>query len=122
MFTLSGGQAVGSGTYWNTTTGYRVDMEKEGTLPGDANARYIKASSGAVLLTGPILGLVYIIALPIMGVVTALGLLLQRTLGGVFSLGKHIVSFGWRPAESYLGGKHKKQENADETGRKPDAR
>lgn len=117
MFTLTGGQTVKSGTYWDVTSGSRVDMDAEGALPGSDKARYIKASAAAVLVTGPILGLIYIIALPIMGVVTALGLLLQKTLGGAFSLGRHIVTFGWRPAESYLGGKTKKGEKSEETGK-----
>jgi urea transporter len=117
MFTLTGGQKVGSGTYWDITTGLRVDMDQEGALPGEKNAKYLKASAAAILLAGPILGFVYIIALPIMGVITALGLLLQKTLGSVFSLGRDIVSFGWRPSESYLGGKNKKKEDADEAGK-----
>ena len=117
MFTLTGGQMVKSGTYWDITNGSRVDIDTEGALPGSEKAKYIKASPAAVLLTGPVLGLIYIIALPIMGVVTALGLLLQRTLGGAMSLGRHIVTFGWRPAESYLGGKHKKNEKSDEIGK-----
>jgi hypothetical protein len=57
--------------------------------------------------------------MPIMGIVTALSLVVQKTLGGVFGLGKHIVSFGWRPAESYLGGKNKKKDNNDKVGKSP---
>jgi hypothetical protein len=78
MFTLTGGQKVAGGTYWDITTGLRVDMDQEGVLPGGNSSKYIKASSGAMLLAGPILGLIYIITLPIMGVVTALFLLAQR--------------------------------------------
>ena len=122
MLTLTGGQVVGNGTYWDVTTGLRVDMDQEGALPGEKSAKYFKASSGAILLTGPILGLVYVIALPIMGVVTAFGLLLQKTLGSVFNLGRNIVSFGWRPAESYLGGKNKKKDDTDAAGKQPKTR
>jgi len=43
----------------------------------------------------------------------------QRILGVVFGLGKHIVSFGWRPAESYLGGKNKKKDINDKAGKSP---
>jgi len=117
MLTLTGGQTVQSGTYWDIMNGARIDMDTEGALPGGDKAKYIKASPAAVLLTGPILGLIYIVALPIMGVVTALGLLLQKTLGGAFNLGKHIVTFGWRPAESYLGGKTKKNEKSEDAGK-----
>jgi hypothetical protein len=122
MLILTGGQVVGNGTYWDMTTGFRVDMDQEGSLPGGKNAKYVKTSSGVIMLAGPILGLVYIIALPILGVVTAFGLLLQKTLGGVFNFGRNIVSFGWRPAESYLGGKNKKKEEADGAGKRPKTR
>ncbi len=120
MFKHTGGQQVGSGTYWDVMTGLRVDMDQEGMLPGGKGARYMKASSGAIVLWGPVLGLAYIILLPIMGIVTAFSLLLQTTLGGVFNLGKSIVSFGWRPSEAYLGGKNKKKDDNSRPERSPD--
>lgn len=119
MFKHTGGQRVESGTYWDVMTGLRVDFDQEGTLPGGNGATYLKASSSAILLLGPILGLAYVVLMPIMGIVTALSLMVQKTLGGVFGLGKHIVSFGWRPAESYLGGKNKKKNDSDKAGRSP---
>ena len=119
MLKHTGGQKVGSGTYWDVMTGLRVDIDQEGTLPGGNGSKYLKASSGAVLLSGPILGLAYIVFLPIMGIVTALSLLLRKTLGGVFSLGKNIISFGWRPAEAYLGGKNKKKDDRGKSGKSP---
>jgi hypothetical protein len=118
MFKHTGGQIVGSGTYWDVMTGVRVDFDQEGTLPGGNGATYLKASSGAILLLGPILGLAYVVLMPIMGIVTALSLMVQKTLGGVFSLGKYIVSFGWRPTEAYLGGKNKKQNDGEKTGKR----
>jgi hypothetical protein len=119
MLRHTGGQIVGSGTYWDVMTGVRVDFDQEGTLPGGNGATYLKASSGAILLLGPILGLAYVVLMPIMGIVTALSLMVQKTLGGVFSLGKYIVSFGWRPTEAYLGGKNKKQNDGEKTGKSP---
>jgi hypothetical protein len=119
MFKHTGGQRVESGTYWDVMTGLRVDFDQEGTLPGGSGSKYLKASSGAILLLGPILGLAYIVFLPIMGIVTALALMVQKTLGGVFGLGKHIVHFGWRPAESYLGGKNKKKNGSDKARKSP---
>lgn len=117
MFTHAGGQKVGSGTYWNIITGLRVDMEQDGVLPGEENAKYVKASAFTILLIGPVFGLLYIIALPIMGVVTALSLLLRKTLGVIMSLGRNFFSFGWRPAESYLEGKKKKKDGSDHSGK-----
>ncbi|HTG00431.1 MAG TPA: hypothetical protein VK654_07555 [Nitrospirota bacterium] len=122
MFTQSGGQTVAGGTYWDITTGYRVDLDKEGVLPGDSSTKYLKASSGAILVAGPILGLVYIIAMPVTGVAAFLGLLLQRIAASALGLGRHIIYFDWRPAESYLGGKNKKKGNAGDANGKPDTR
>jgi hypothetical protein len=119
MFKHTGGQRVKSGTYWDVMTGLRVDFDQEGTLPGGNGATYLKASSTAILVLGPILGLAYVVLMPIMGIVTALSLMVQKALGGVFGLSKYIVSFGWRPAESYLGGKNKKKADSDKAGRSP---
>ena len=117
MFKHTGGQRVESGTYWDVMTGLRVDFDQEGTLPGGNGTTYLKASSSAILLLGPILGLAYVVLMPIMGIVTALSLMVQKTLGGVFGLGKHIVHFGWRPAEAYLGGKNKKKGDSEKAGK-----
>jgi len=113
MFSYTGGQTVGSGTYWDMMSGTRVDFEKEGTLPGGNGAKYLKASSGTILLLGPIVGLAYVVFLPIIGIGTAISLIVQRTLGGIFNLGKHMISFGWRPTEAYLGGKNKKKADSN---------
>src|SRR3990172_8826335 len=115
MFKHTGGQTVGRGTYWDVMTGLRVDIEQEGILPGGKRATYLKTSSSAILFLGPILGLAYVFLLPIMGVVTILALMVQKTLKGPFSLIKDIISFGWRPTEAYLGGKNKKKGNNDKT-------
>ncbi len=119
MFKHAGGQRVASGTYWDVMTGLRVDFDREGTLPGGNGTTYLKAPSSAILILGPILGLAYVVLLPIMGIITVLSLMVQRTLGVMFGLGKHIVHFGWRPAESYLGGKNKKKNNNDKAGKSP---
>jgi hypothetical protein len=101
-------------------TGARVDFDHEGTLPGGNGATYLKAPSGAILVLGPILGLAYVILMPIMGIVTALSLMVQKTLGGLFSLGKYIITFGWRPSEAYISGKSKAKKNNDFCSKLPD--
>jgi len=111
MFRYTGGQMVGSGTYWDVITGKRVDIEKEGRLPGENGNKYIKASSWVIVLLGPLVGLAYVVLLPIVSIVIALALMVRRILGGVFSMGKYIASFGWRPTEAYLGGKNKKKDD-----------
>ncbi|MDI6728408.1 MAG: hypothetical protein QMD44_05715 [Thermodesulfovibrionales bacterium] len=63
----------------------------------------------AALLLGPILGLVYVIALPFIAIATIVILIGKKALGGILSLMRNLVSFGWRPSEAYLSGKKKKK-------------
>ena len=63
---------------------------------------------GALLL-GPILGLVYVIALPFIAIATIVTLIGKKALGGILNLLRNLVSFGWRPSEAYLSGKKKKK-------------
>jgi len=119
MLKHTGGQRVGSGTYWDVMTSVRVDFDQEGMLPGGNRATYFKAPSGAVLLLAPILGLAYVVVMPIMGIVTALALIVRKIVGGLFSLGTYFVTFGWRPTEAFLDGKNKKKDNNEKSGRSP---
>lgn len=63
----------------------------------------------STLLMGPILGLVYVIALPFIAIATIVTLIGKKALGGILSLLRNLVSFGWRPSEAYLSGKKKKK-------------
>lgn len=68
------------------------------------------------IISAPFIGLAYVIALPI-GFVVALSTAALEGLAGAF--GKS-ASFGWRPAEAYLGGKKKEKNKGadDEEGKK----
>jgi hypothetical protein len=118
MFTYLGGNRAGAGTYWDVSTGHRIDITGEGVLPGENRTRYVKASSVVMLLFGPIIGLAYVVFLPIMGIATVTAMILQKVFGGMLNVGRNIVSFGWRPTEAYLAGKNKKKGN----GRRPSDR
>ena len=115
MFTYLGGHSAGRGTYWDISTGHRIDMESEGVLPGENKTRYMKASSIVMLLFGPIMGLAYVVFLPVMGIATVAAMIVQKVFGGMLNVGKNIVSFGWRPTEAYLAGKNRKKGNGRRT-------
>jgi hypothetical protein len=115
MLTYNGGYTAGRGTYWDISSGHRIDMESEGVLPGENKTRYLKASSVVMLLFGPILGLAYVVFLPIMGIATVAAMIVQKVFGGMLNVGKNIVSFGWRPTEAYLAGKNKRKSNGRRT-------
>jgi hypothetical protein len=111
MFTYTGGYRAGRGTYWDMKTGERFDMKSEGVLPGESKARYLKLSTAVMLLLGPIIGLAYVVFLPLVGIATAATLFVRKAFGGMFSVGRNIVSFGWRPSEAYLAGNRRKKGN-----------
>ena len=115
MLKYKGGQKVGKGTYWNFSNGTRVDISDEGILPGNGSATYTRFPPGIVLLAGPVIGLIYVIALPFMAVGTVLALVGKKVLSVLFNVLGNLVSFGWRPSEAHLTGKKKgkKKEKED---------
>jgi len=106
----TGGHTVKAGTYWNMTNGNRVTMEQEGVLPGDASTRYIKAPVAVMLMAAPVIGLVFAVFLPFIGIAMTLKLIGQKLMEGVASAAAGSVSFGWRPIEAYLAGRKRKKE------------
>lgn len=61
-----------------------------------------------MLLVSPVVGLVYVIALPFIAVVTFVGLVSERIIGGLINVVGKSISYGWRPTESYLLGRKRK--------------
>lgn len=113
MQKFNGGQKVGKGTYWNLSNGHKVDIETEGMLPGDEKDSYKRFSSLFMLIVGPILGLLYVIIMPFLVIGTVAALAGGRLIGALFGIAGKSVSFGWRPANSYLAGKKKKENEKD---------
>ncbi|MGD2079679.1 MAG: hypothetical protein PVG55_02710 [Nitrospirota bacterium] len=103
-----GGNKVGKGSYWDLSSGRREDIEQEGTLPGDENSTFVRVPSMLMLLLGPVLGLLYVIALPFIGIATVLAVLLGKANVALLQVFGRTVSFGWRPVESYLSGRKRK--------------
>ncbi len=66
------------------------------------------SSSLALALAGPVIGLVYVVLLPVIGIAATAILAARRLLTGLFHATGKCVSFGWRPGSAYLSGKKKK--------------
>ncbi|HWR58690.1 MAG TPA: hypothetical protein VN328_07370 [Thermodesulfovibrionales bacterium] len=113
MTRYKAGEKVGKGTYWNITNGNRVDIPDEGTLPGDGGSTYKRFSPGIVLLAGPVIGLLYVIAMPFIAVGTIVMMIAGKLLSGLFNLLGSLVSFGWRPSEAHLTGKKGKKKEKE---------
>ena len=105
-----GGHKVAAGTYWNMTNGSRVQMEQEGVLPGDQKTRYIKAPVAVMLMAAPVIGLVFAVFLPFIGIAMTLSLIGKKLVDGVASAAAGSMSCGWRPIEAYLAGRKQKKE------------
>jgi len=108
---LKGGHKVEPGTYWNTSTGERYEVEQAQDLPGSENTIYIKAKSGLVLLAGPVLGLCFALFLPIIGILMTMGQVGKKVTESAVGHAVQSVSFGWRPIEAYLAGRKQKKED-----------
>jgi hypothetical protein len=122
MIRHKGGHRADKGTYWNFSTGERVDISAESVLPGDGSAVYYKLPAAGILFMGPVLGLLYAAFLPFIGIAMVLKLVIQKIGRAVLTPVRSGASFGWRPSESYLAGKKKKGngDNKKEAGDKGD--
>jgi hypothetical protein len=105
-----GGHTVKAGTYWNLANGSRVQMEREGVLPGSGTTRYIKAPVAVVLMAAPVIGLLFAVFLPFIAIAMTLTLVGKKLASMTADAATGSMSFGWRPIEAYLAGKKRKNE------------
>jgi len=105
-----GGHTVKAGTYWNLSNGNRVQMEQEGVLPGSGQTRYIKAPVAVMLMAAPVIGLLFAVFLPFIGIAMTLSLIGKKLANTVTEAAAGSMCFGWRPVEAYLAGKKRKNE------------
>jgi len=84
-------------------------MEQEGMLPGDGQTRYIKAPAAVMILAAPVIGLVFAVFLPFIGIAMTVTLLAKKLAQGIASAAAGSMSFGWRPIEAYLTGRKAKK-------------
>ena len=70
MKTYGAGEAVKAGTYVNLDTGQFLSFEgpEKAVLPARQTAKYAQIPIGFVFILGPLLGLAYIIFLPLAGI------------------------------------------------------
>ena len=100
----SGGEEVAPGGYWNAHAGEYVRLEQQSRLPGGADSTYYKVPVMVMLMLAPVLGLLYAIFLPFIGLAMVTMLIARKLLGGTLDVVWRAAAFGWRPAEAYLAG------------------
>ncbi len=121
MLIWKGKELAEKGTYWDTSTGDRITFEEQGILPGDRSKIYVKASSTSMLLMSPVLGLMFAIFLPFIGIAMTLSFLGKKIVIAGKRIAQDIVSagaknmfFSWRPLQAYLA---KRRQGKKETGK-----
>ncbi|MDO8472569.1 MAG: hypothetical protein Q7T05_01985 [Dehalococcoidia bacterium] len=111
MKTMTGGQLTGQGVYVGLRTGEFVTIPKEGgELPGKETVAYIKIPAALAAVLGPILGLTYVIFLPLVGLIT-LGWLISRLAARAatelrIKVGQ-LTGAEWQPGMSYFARRRK---------------
>ena len=106
------GTRVGKGTYWDLANGQRIDVEQEAILSGAESSTYFRIPTGIILMAGPVIGLIYVICLPFIGIATVAALAAGKIVNGLLSLVGTSLSFEWRPREAYLAGKKKSKKES----------
>ncbi|MDH4161637.1 MAG: multiheme c-type cytochrome [Nitrospirota bacterium] len=85
MFTYVGGRTVEKGTYWNLSSGDRIDVNGSAVLAGSSEERYVKLPKAGVVIAGPLAGLLFSVVAPFLFLVIMLALL-PRTVHASGSL------------------------------------
>ncbi len=64
----NGGTLVSRGVYWNPVDGHDVSIKKQGILPGDEDRKYLKISTASLFIVAPLIGMAFILFLPLFGI------------------------------------------------------
>lgn len=121
-----GGDTVVRGYYWSMAKWEVTCIEQDGSpLPGGYQRRYVRVPVGLLLVAAPVMGLLFVIFLPFIGV----ALLLQRlAVAAVERLGQAMerlmgtMTPAWRPGVAFLAGtvKDENTEGEPESTEEPD--
>jgi len=115
MTTYRGNQKVQSGYYFSTNTlGVEVIGEGGGTLPGASTTRYLSVPFPALFIIAPVVGLAFLIFLPLIGFVLLAVALGKRVTGHVSREAGALAATVAPPhatGAAYLGGREGEEKN-----------
>lgn len=100
-----GSEKVEPGLYFNARQLSFKSIDDEGPLPGGRDDVYRRVPTLALLVVGPLLGLVYVIFLPFIGfamVAWLLGVKASHVAGGVARAAVRVLTPGWEPSMAFL--------------------
>lgn len=99
----TGGEVVKGGVYWSSASSEFITVPKEGgILPGPSADRFTKFPLLAVLIVGPIMGLVFAFFLPLSGVLVVGSCLVNKFRGAAAPSAAAMASPRMAPGVSYL--------------------
>ena len=109
MATQNGGSAVRSGYYFDSKSWEFTMIRNEGgTLPGPANRTFRRVPLPLLLMAAPLLGGLFVMFLPLIGFVMAIGYGLRAASRGLRALGSDIaasMSHDMVPGEAHFAGR-----------------
>ena len=115
MTTYRGNQKVKSGYYFSTSTlGVEVISEDGGTPPGGPSAKYHSVPFPALFVIAPVVGLAFLIFLPLIGFVLLAVALGKRVTGHVSREAGALAATVAPPhatGAAYLGGREGEEKN-----------
>ena len=101
----TGNQEVESGLYLNVRTFGVTNLEKSGPLPGTADDRFRRVPMLVMLAAAPLIGLAYVVFLPLIGFVAVGYLLGGKAMQFASSVSEHagrVRRPAWAPLVAYL--------------------
>jgi len=103
-----GGERVKAGFYLNANSWAVTTLSGEGgTLPGGADARYVRMPAIGLLLFAPLMGAAYAMFLPFIGIALVAQYATKKAVASVRGTTEAVLdtmSPTWRPGEAYFTG------------------
>jgi hypothetical protein len=127
MLRHRGGERVKAGFYLNAGTWEVSTLSGRagGMLPGGAEDRYLRVPTLGVLVFAPLMGALYAIFLPFIGLAMVTQHLTRKAAAGSRELAHSVmqaVTPAWRPGEAHFTGEPGKDEGAGKPVAKADER
>ncbi len=109
MARFSGGSSVPGGYYWNTRHWSVTPVKADGDrLPGGPRDRYLRIHGLVAMLLAPLLGGLFVVFLPCIGLFLFGQWVFQRVTGSAKAGARDLAATlapGWRPGEAHMTGR-----------------
>jgi hypothetical protein len=118
-----GGDKVNAGFYLNVESWEVTTLSgKGGTLPGGTSAIFRRVPTLGALMFAPLMGAVYAIFLPFIGIALVAQYATKKVAAGVREVSESVMgtmSPAWRPGEAHFTGTPEEKDKAKEGERAP---